>query len=94
MSLTIDLPEEQQAVLAARAREHGISAEEYARQVLAHDLEEPETSLPAVGAAQFEKEHGVWVYRTGVPMPSSLVEDTLQNMRRQREESFFGNVPR
>jgi len=39
MTLTIELPAEQQAALAARAREHGVSAEEYARQVLAHDLE-------------------------------------------------------
>jgi hypothetical protein len=39
MALTIELPAEQQAALAARARERGVSAEEYARQVLAHDLE-------------------------------------------------------
>jgi plasmid stability protein len=39
MTLTIDLPDEQRAALAAKARAHGVSAEEYARQVLAHDLE-------------------------------------------------------
>jgi plasmid stability protein len=37
-SLTIELPEEQKAVLAAKAHAHGLSAEEYARQVLQHDL--------------------------------------------------------
>jgi plasmid stability protein len=41
MMLTIDLPDEQQTALTAKARAHGISLEEYARQVLAHDLEAP-----------------------------------------------------
>jgi plasmid stability protein len=37
-SLTIELPDEQKAALAAKAQSHGLSAEEYARQVLQHDL--------------------------------------------------------
>ena len=37
-SLTIELPEEQNAALAAKARAKGLSAEQYARQVLEHDL--------------------------------------------------------
>ncbi len=39
MTLTIDLPDTQTAALAARAREQGLSAEQYARRVLEHDLE-------------------------------------------------------
>lgn len=39
MSLTIELPDEQQAALTAKAKAQGITAEEYARQVLAHDLQ-------------------------------------------------------
>jgi plasmid stability protein len=38
MTLTIDLPDEQTAALAAKARAQGLSAEQYARQVLEHDL--------------------------------------------------------
>lgn len=37
-SLTIELPEDQKAALAARAQAYGLSPEEYARQVLQHDL--------------------------------------------------------
>ena len=36
--LTIDLPEEQKAALAAKARARGLSAEQYAREVLEQDL--------------------------------------------------------
>jgi plasmid stability protein len=39
MTLTIDLPKEESEALAARAQAHGVSAEEYVRQVLQHDLE-------------------------------------------------------
>lgn len=38
MLLTIDLPDEQRAALIAKARAQGLSAEDYARQVLEHDL--------------------------------------------------------
>jgi hypothetical protein len=38
MNLTIDLPEDQTAALAAKAKVRGLSPEEYARQVLQHDL--------------------------------------------------------
>ena len=37
-SLTIELPDEQKAALAAKARVRGLSAEQYARQVLEKDL--------------------------------------------------------
>jgi plasmid stability protein len=38
MTLTIDLPDAEVTALAAKARAHGVSAEQYARQVLEHDL--------------------------------------------------------
>ena len=38
MTLTINLPDDRTAVLAAKARAKGLSAEEYARQVLEQDL--------------------------------------------------------
>ena len=38
MNLTIDLPNEQQAMLNAKARAQGVSPEEYVRRVLQHEL--------------------------------------------------------
>ena len=37
-SLTIELPDEQSAALAAKAQARGLSTEQYARKVLEHDL--------------------------------------------------------
>jgi len=39
MTLRIDLPDDKTAALAAKARDQGLSTEEYARQILEHDLE-------------------------------------------------------
>ncbi len=36
--LTIELPDEQKAMLAAKAQAKGLSAEQYAQQILEHDL--------------------------------------------------------
>jgi len=38
MTLSIDLPDERVAALAAKAKAQGVSAEQYARLVLEHDL--------------------------------------------------------
>jgi plasmid stability protein len=38
MTLKIDLPDEKTAALTAKARSLGLSAEQYARQILEHDL--------------------------------------------------------
>ena len=38
MTLRIELPEEQGAVLAAKARARGVSTEEYVRELLEQDL--------------------------------------------------------
>ena len=38
MTLTIDLPDEQTLVLKAKAESQDVSTEQYARQVLEHDL--------------------------------------------------------
>lgn len=38
MSLVINLPEQEAVALAAKARARGLSTEDYAREVLQHDL--------------------------------------------------------
>jgi len=39
LTITIELADEQQAALEAKARAQGLSAEQYAQRVLEHDLE-------------------------------------------------------
>ena len=46
-SLIIELPDEEKAALAAKAQAPGLSAEQYVRKMVAHDLEsgEPRRSI-------------------------------------------------
>jgi plasmid stability protein len=46
MTLTIDLRDDEVALLAARARAQGVSAEQYARIVLEHDLRSGSAKQP------------------------------------------------
>jgi len=46
MTLILELPDNKEAALKAKARQQGLSAEHYAVQVLNRDLEEPGT-IPA-----------------------------------------------
>ena len=55
MALIIDLPDEDVAALAAKARTQGVSAEQYARIVLEHDLK---NGLPRRAISQAIRE--IW----------------------------------
>ena len=46
MTLTIEIPDERQAVLDAMARAQGVSAEQYAGQLLEQALASPSTNKP------------------------------------------------
>ena len=99
MNLTVHIPDE--AVPPLRAKARGLALETFAEQVLLERIQGDEKAAPGNApnsppesiATQFQKEHGMWVYRTGVPMPLSLVDETLQAIRREREEGAFRNVP-
>ena len=37
-----------------------------------------------------QKERGVWVYRTGEKMSASVVEDTIRQIREERDRAALG----
>jgi hypothetical protein len=91
--MTLHLRPETQAKLEAQATASGMSVDEYLGALVEKEPP-PEADAPAFTGGQFQREHGLWVYRTGDPMPASLVEDTLDTIRREREAKFLGNIPR
>ena len=48
------------------------------------------TLRPVRATTPLRKERGIWVYRTGQPLPTSLVQDTLRDLRDEREQSALG----
>jgi len=47
---------------------------------------------PAPGNGRVYKKQGVWVLHGGAPLPADIVEKTIRQVRRDREQRFFGKV--
>ena len=43
------------------------------------------TLRPVRGTGPLVKEHGVWVFLAGKPLPASATDDILQQIREQRD---------
>jgi hypothetical protein len=48
------------------------------------------TLRPLRGTGPLTKEHGVWVFRTGQTLPASATDETLRQIREERDTSNFG----
>lgn len=48
------------------------------------------TLRPARGQAQLRKKHGVWVFRSGEPLPAATVRDTVREIRQERDARNLG----
>jgi AbrB family looped-hinge helix DNA binding protein len=45
---------------------------------------------PARGHGRIYKKQGVWVMHAGAPLSAEVVEKTIRQIRREREEGFLG----
>jgi AbrB family looped-hinge helix DNA binding protein len=48
------------------------------------------TLRPVRETGPLTKEHGVWVFRTGQPLPASATDEMLQQIREERDLSNLG----
>jgi AbrB family looped-hinge helix DNA binding protein len=48
------------------------------------------TLRPVRGTGPLTKEHGVWVFHSGEPLPASATDDVLQQIRRDRDATNLG----
>ena len=92
MTVTVNLPRnvEQAYLIAARAK--GVSVDALVSDVLLSHVPVadagPQASLPA---PQLIEERGVTVLRTGQPLSASVVNDTLESIRRERDFAALGS---
>jgi AbrB family looped-hinge helix DNA binding protein len=47
---------------------------------------------PRRGGAGLHKKQGIWVFSTGEPVSAKATDETLRQIRRERELSFLGNL--
>ena len=48
------------------------------------------TLRPLRGNAPLHKKRGIWVFRSGEPLSEAVVQETLRQVRREREEEILG----
>ena len=48
------------------------------------------TLRPVRGTGPLAKEHGIWVFRTGQPLPASATDEMLQQIRGERDMANLG----
>jgi AbrB family looped-hinge helix DNA binding protein len=50
------------------------------------------TLRPVRGTGPLTKEHGVWVFHTGQPLPASATDDMLRRIREERDRANLGRA--
>jgi AbrB family looped-hinge helix DNA binding protein len=49
------------------------------------------TLRPVRGTGPLTKEHGVWVFHSGQPLPASATDEMLRRIREERDIANLGN---
>ncbi len=88
--MTLDLKPEIVAALEALASAQGLSVEDYLAQFVEKELPlTPENGANSEGSGMVW-EDGLYVYRTGRPLPSHVVDDAVRQAREERAQHIFG----
>lgn len=87
--MTLDLKPEIAAALEALASAKGLSVEDYIERLVEHEL-----PLKLEDATRSEGSGMVWenelfVYRTGRPLPLSVVDDAIRHVREERSQHIL-----
>jgi hypothetical protein len=88
--VTLDLKPEIAAALEALASAQGLSVEDYLAQLVEKELPlKPENGTASEGSGMVW-EDGLYVYRTGRPLPLHVVDDAVRQAREERAQHILG----
>jgi hypothetical protein len=89
--MTLHLAPEVAAGLKALASAHGLTVEDYLRELVHRELPPTDAeSAPSEGTGMVW-ENGLLVYRTGNPLPVQLVDDAIRRSREERSQRILGD---
>jgi len=92
MTVTLNLPPDIERAFQREAQARGLSLDEFLSEVVLSRAEHvPGRSAVAPSwSAQLVREEGVPVLRSGQPIEISVVDETLDRVRRERESVILG----
>jgi len=86
MTITVNLPEHLEQAFIAEARAKGITVDALMREVL---LAHPPVSVSSDGPKLIYIE-GIPALRSGHPLAASVLDETLELVRQERESAILG----
>jgi hypothetical protein len=88
--MTLDVRPEIAAALEALASANGLSVEDYLEQLVEKELPvKLEDGARSEGSGMVW-ENGLFVYRTGRPLPLRVVDDAIHQAREERAQHILG----
>ena len=91
MTVTLNLKPEIEAGLVVQAQAAEMSLEDYIQQLVEKELSsDPDEAVPA-GESGMVWENGLFVYRTGRPLPDHVVDDAINRSREERTLHILGD---
>jgi hypothetical protein len=91
MMITLNLKPELEAGLLAQARATGTSPEDYVQHLVERDLSAEVIDSGSSEGTGMVWENGLFVYRTGRPLPAHIVDDAIRRSREERAQHLLGN---
>ncbi len=88
--MTLDVKPETAAALRALASAKGLSVEGYLEQLLERELPLKEEDAARSEGSGMVWENGLFVYRTGRPLPLHIVDDAIRQVREERAQHILG----
>jgi methionine salvage enolase-phosphatase E1 len=88
--MTLDVKPEIAAALEALAAAKGLSVEDYLEQLVENQLPVKLEDAPLSEGSGMVWENGLFVYRTGRPLPSLVVDDAIRQVREERAQHILG----
>ena len=94
MAVTLNLPPDIERAFQVEAEARGLSLDEFLSEVVLSRAEDVAGQCAVTGSvsARLVFEDGVPVLRTGHPIGISVVDDTLDSIRRERDDAILGRT--
>lgn len=87
--MTLDVKPETAAALKALASAKGLSIEDYLEEILSRELPSKSDDAVDSSGSGMVWENGLFVYRTGRPLPSHLIDDAVHQIREARARQIL-----
>jgi hypothetical protein len=90
--MTLDLKPEIAAALKSLAAARGLSVEDYLQELVENQLTLNLEETPGSEGSGMVWENGLFVYRTGRPLPQGVVDDAIRQSREERAQRILGTL--